>query len=292
MASPLRLAQIGLLVNAVLAAVKLVAGIVGNTYALVADAVESAADIVGSLVVWGGLAVAERPPDADHPWGHGKAEALAAATVAIILVGAAIGIAIQSLEGIRTPHEVPATWTLVVLGAVIVVKWALGRHVNRVGEGLGSPAMRADGWHHLSDAVTSAAAFIGIGIAVIGSRYWGGGGWAAADDWAALLASGVIAWNGLLLLRPAVHDLMDRMPGEEIVRPVRAAAERVPGVLAVEKLWVRKTGIVYEATAHVQAAPSMSLHDAHELAHRVQDAVRRAVPAVHRVTVHMEPFEA
>lgn len=286
-----RSAQLGLLVNAALAATKLVAGVVGNSYALVADAVESAADIVGSLVVWGGLAVAAQPPDDDHPFGHGKAEAIAAAVVAVMLIGAAIGIGVQAVDGIQTPHDLPAPWTLIVLMIVVVVKWAMSRWVRGVGGTINSTALEADAWHHLSDAITSAAAFVGILIAINGERWFGGTDWAAADDWAALLASGVILFNGITLLKPAMHDLMDRMPGDEVLQPIRVAAERVQGVLAVEKLWVRKSGLVYVATAHVQAAPEMSLAAAHELGHRVQDAVRDAVPAVVQVTVHMEPFE-
>lgn len=286
----IRSAQLGLLVNAVLAATKLVAGIVGNSYALIADAIESSADIVGSLVVWGGLAVAAQPADEDHPFGHGKAEAIAAAVVAVMLIGAAVGISIEAIDGIQTPHEIPAPWTLLVLIGVIAVKWLMARWVHHVGGTIGSTAVKADAWHHLSDAVTSAAAFIGIAIAIYGQRLFGGTGWAAADDWAALIASGVILFNGVTLLGPAMHDLMDRMPGEDIVRPVRAAAESVEGVMAVEKLWVRKAGLFYIATAHVQASPEMPLSDAHRLGHAVQDAVRQAVPSVHLVTVHMEPF--
>jgi len=160
-----------------------------------------------------------------------------------------------------------------------------------VGGSIGSTAVQVEAWHHLSDAITSAAAFFGILIAINGERWFGGTGWSTADDWAALLASGVILFNGITLLKPAMHDLMDRMPGDEVIRPVRAAAASVEGVRAVEKLWVRKSGLVYMATAHIQAAPEMSLADAHELGHRVQDAVRDAVPAVVQVTVHMEPYE-
>ncbi len=288
----IRSAQLGLLINAVLAATKLVAGLVGNSYALVADAIESAADVMGSVIVWGGLAVAAQPADHNHPYGHGKAEAIAAAVVAVMLIGAAIGIGIESLEGIRVPHEVPEPWTLIVLVVVVAVKWTLARRVARVATSIRSTAVQADAWHHLSDAITSAAAFVGIAVAVYGYRWFGGDfPWSTADDWAALLASGVILYNGIVLAVPALHDLMDRMPGEEIVRPVRATAEGVEGVLAVEKLWVRKTGLVYEATAHIQADPAMSLVDAHELGHRVQHAIRDSVPSVRYVTVHMEPFD-
>lgn len=288
----IRSAQFGLLINAVLAATKLVAGIAGNSYALVADAIESAADVMGSVIVWGGLAVAAQPADDDHPFGHGKAEAIAAGVVAVMLIGAAFGIAIESIEGIRTPHEVPEPWTLIVLVVVVAVKWTLSRRVAGVAASIGSTAVQADAWHHLSDAITSAAAFIGIAVAVYGYRWFGGGfPWSTADDWAALLASGVILYNGVVLARPALHDLMDRMPGEEIVHPVRSTAERVPGVLAVEKLWVRKTGLVYEATVHIQAEPTISLVEAHELGHRVQQSIRDSVRGVRHVTVHMEPYE-
>jgi cation diffusion facilitator family transporter len=139
----------------------------------------------------------------------------------------------------------------------------------------------------MSDAFTSGAAFVGISVAL-----WGGRGWEAADDWAALLASGVIAFNGVSMLRPALNDLMDRMPGPEIVEPVRRAAQSVPGVLAIEKLFVRRSGVAYRVTIHVQAEPHTSLHDAHVLGGKVKGAIRAAVPHVQYVLVHMEPYES
>ncbi len=278
-------AKLGMIVNAVLAMVKLVAGIVGNTYALVADAVESTADIFASLVVWGGLRVATRDPDEEYPFGYGKAESVAAAVVSMMMLAAAIAIAFEAVREIRTPHKTPAPWTLLVLVAVLLIKFVLFRRTLAIGEEAGSTAGKADAWHHLSDAITSAAAFIGISIAL-----WGGEGWEQADDWAALFASGVIFYNGLVLLRPAVHDLMDRMPGQEITRAVRAAAEQVPGVQAVEKLAARKMGLVHYVDIHVQADPEMSLHDAHELSGAVKTSIRRSVPTVAGVLVHMEPF--
>ena len=285
----IRAAQLGMLVNAALAGIKLVAGILGNTYALVADAVESAADVFASLVVWSGLSIAAQPADEDHPFGHGKAESLAAAIVAVLLLGAACGIAIQAAREIRTPHATPAPWTLLVLVGVMITKWLLARRVQAVSADIGSTAVRADAAHHLSDAITSAAAFIGISIAVVGSR-WKGGHWESADDWAALVASGVIAFNGVSMLGAALNDLMDRMPGEDIVGPVRAAATAVPNVLAIEKLHVRKTGMTYQVMIHVHAAPTMSLDAAHALGGLVKYSIRKAVPAVDQILVHMEPF--
>ena len=288
----IRSAQMGMLVNTGLAITKLIAGLVGNTYALVADAVESTADIFSSLIVWSGLHVAGRDPDETYPFGYGKAEALATSVVSLMLLGAAVGISIQAIREIRTPHLTPAPWTLLVLVTVMIIKGVLSRRVHAVAADIGSTAVKADAWHHLSDALTSAAAFIGISIAILGARYGGGSGWESADDWAALVASAVIAFNGISMLRPSIHDLMDRMPGAEVVAPVRRAAESVAGVLATEKLAVRKTGLAYRVTIHVQTDPRMPLEDAHVLGGKVKGAIRSAVPQVQSVLVHLEPFVA
>ncbi len=282
----MRSAQLSILVSAGLAVVKLIAGLLGNSYALVADAVESTADVLASTIVWGGLRIAARDPDAEYPFGYGKAEPLAGAVVALMLLGAAAAIALEAVREIRTPHHTPAWWTLLVLVLVMLVKWALARRVAAVGRDIGSTAVQADATHHLSDAITSAAAFVGISVAL-----WGGAGWEAADDWAALVASAVIVVTALRLLRPALHDLMDRMPGSEIVAAIDAAAAAVPGVLATEKLAVRRVGLACRVTIHVQSAPEMTLHDAHILSGKVKSAIRAAVPSVQSVLVHMEPFE-
>jgi cation diffusion facilitator family transporter len=282
----IRSAQAGLLANAILAAIKLVAGVLGNAYALVADAVESMADILSSLIVWSGLAIAAQPADDDHPFGHGKAEALAAAIVSITMLGAALGIAIEAIRVIRSPHGPPAAWTLIVLVLVVIVKGILARRVKTVAITIGSNAVTADAGHHLSDAITSAGAFVGISIAVIG-----GPRWASADEWAALLAAAVIAYNGIGTLRPALDDLMDRTPGDEILIPIRRAAESVPGVRAVEKLAARRTGMAYRAIIHIQADPNLTLRDAHSLGGWVNSAIRQAMPKVESVLVHMEPYE-
>ena len=282
----IRSIQVAILVNTGLAIIKLVAGLVGNSHALTADAVESSVDIFSSTIIWGGLRVAMRDPDEAHPFGYGKAEPLASAVVALLLLGAALGIALQAISEIRTPHHAPAPWTLAVLVAVVAVKWKLSRRVRAVGDEIGSNAVKADAWHHLSDALTSAAAFVGISIALLG-----GAGWEPADDWAAMFASGIIVYNGVRILRPALHDLMDRMPGPEVVEPVRRAAESVDGVRATEKLAVRRSGLGYRVTLHVQADADLPLREAHVLGGMVKSAIRAAVPQVQYVLVHMEPFE-
>lgn len=273
-------------VNLILAIIKLIAGVVGHAYALVADAVESTADILSSLVVYGGLRIAAQPADEDHPYGHGRAEALAGAFVALMLIAAAIGIGIEAVREIRTPHHVPKAWTLGVLVGVIAIKQVLATKVFQIGSEIGSTAVMNDAQHHRSDVVTSTAAFIGISIAVIG-----GPGWEQADDWAALVASLVIAYNGAKMLRPAVNDLMDHLPDESVVKAIANAATSVPDVRAIEKLKVRKVGLQYTVDLHVQTDALMSLHDAHIVSGKVKGAIRAAMPAVDGVLIHMEPYE-
>jgi cation diffusion facilitator family transporter len=279
-------AQLGLLINTGLALVKFVAGILGNSYALIADAVESTSDILSSAIVWGGIRIASREADDDFPFGYGKAEALAGAIVALMLLAASVGISIEAIREIHTPHHAPAPFTLIVLVAVVLVKETLFRRVFRVGEEEESIAVKSDAWHHRSDAITSVAAFIGISIAL-----WKGEGWESADDWAALVAALVIAINALILLRPAVFDLMDRAPEPDIVERVRLAALAVPDVMAIEKLKVRRAGTGLYVDLHVQSDPNLSLHAAHIVSGKVKSAIRGSVGRVHGVLIHMEPFE-
>lgn len=278
--------KLGLLVNTALAAIKLVAGVLGNSYALIADAVESTSDILSSAIVWGGLRIAEREADDSYHFGYGKAEALASAIVSLILLGASVGITIEAIREIHTPHHTPAPFTLVVLVAVVVVKETLFRRVLRVASEVGSPAVQADAWHHRSDAITSVAAFCGISLAL-----WKGEGWEAADDWAAIVAALVIGVNAIRLLRPAVFDLMDRAPDPALLERVRLAALTVPDVMAIEKLMVRRSGTGLFVDLHVQSDPSLSLYDAHVVSGKVKSAVRDAVERVNGVLIHMEPFE-
>lgn len=279
----IRWAQAGLLVNAALVLVKLIAGIIGHANALVADAVESSADIFSSVIVWMGLSIAARPADEDHPYGHGKAEPLAAAVVSLMLLGAAVGIAILAIREIITPHHLPSPWTLFVAAGVILIKEGLYQRVSRVGREVGSTVVVADAWHHRADAISSLAAFVGISVAL-----WRG--WPAADDWAALLAAVLVAVNGIRTLRPAISGLMDEAPDRAVQHRALDAALHVPGVRHVENLNVRASGLGFYVDLHVQADPALSLEDAHEIAARVKYAILDALPNVLKVLVHMEPF--
>jgi cation diffusion facilitator family transporter len=282
-----RAAQLGAVVNVLLAAAKLLGGVIGHSYALIADAAESAFDLFGSLAVWTGVRIADRDATEEYPFGFGKAEALAGATVAMLLLIASVGIAVASIHEIRTPHHAPAPWTLGVLAVVIVIKELMTRRVQRIALAEGSTALAADAQHHRSDTLTSVAAFIGIAVALIG-----GAGWESADDWAALVAAGIIAWNGSALMRRAVSDLMDKVAAPDVVQAIRRAAVSVDDVRAVEKLAVRRAGRGYWVDIHVEADPTMSLESAHVVSGKVKWAIRAATPQVLGVLVHMEPHHA
>jgi cation diffusion facilitator family transporter len=281
-----RLAIIGIVVNAVLSLVKVSAGLLGHSYALIADGIESLLDIGGSLVIWGGLKVAQRPPDETHPYGHGKAEPLAALVVSLFVLGAALALAIESVREISMPHHAPAKFTLAVLVLVIAVKEFLFRKVIQVGEDAGSTAVKTDAWHHRSDAITSLAAFIGISIALVG-----GPGWESADDYAALLACAIISFNGWRMFKPAVYELLDTAPPRDLEKQVRATAMLVPGVAGTDKCRLRKMGLQFYVDLHVDVDAEMTVRESHAIAHKVKDAIRSSLPSVADVLVHIEPAE-
>jgi len=279
-----RIALIGMFANVALATAKIAAGLLGNSYVLIADGIESALDIAGSVIIWGGLKFAARPPDKTHPYGHGKAEPLAAGIVAVGVIIAAVGLAVQSVREILTPHHGPAPFTLIVLVVVIVVKEFLYRVVMRVGKDVESTAVQTDAWHHRADALTSAAAFIGISIALIGGEKW-----CSADDWAALFACAVIAFNGWRLLFPALHEMLDSAPRGDIVPRIERAADSVAGVREVEKCYVRKMGISFYVDLHVRVDGDISVREGHDIAHQVKDAIRQTDARIADVLVHVEP---
>ncbi len=275
----------GVLLNSALAAVKICAGVLGHAYALVADGVESLADIVTSLVVTSGLRIAAIPPDENHPFGHGKAESLAAMVGAVALLATGAGIAIQSVRALLSPPATPpAIYTLVVLLGVIAIKEFMFRMIDRMGRRIGSEALRTEAWHHRSDAITSIAALIGISVAIIG-----GPKYIRADAWAALLACVIIVANGVRLFRRALDEVMDSAPPPEIDGQVRRVAEGVPGVVAIEKCRVRRSGLSLLVDIHVEVDGSLTVRRGHEIAHDVKQALLDSPLAVLDATVHIEP---
>ncbi len=290
----LRATFLGLAVNVVLGAAKFAAGILGHSHALIADATESFADIFNSLVIWRGIVVAAEPPDKEHPYGHSKAEPLAAAFGAVMLLAAALWIAGKAAlniyqflypQNFDSPRE-PVRWfTLVVLVLVIAVKEGLFRFVIGEGEATDNAAVKTDAWHHRSDAITSAGAFIGISIALAGGEKFS---W--ADDAAAIFCAIIIGINGWLLLRPPLSELMDEAPDPKIVERIRQIAAEASGVARVEKCFVRKAGHLFFVEMHIEVDPQMTVLRSHEIAHDVKDKIRDAMPAVSDVLVHIEPL--
>jgi cation diffusion facilitator family transporter len=278
---------VGVAVNAALAGLKIVAGVFGNSYALIADGIESTADIVTSLVVWGGLRVAATPANDRHPYGYGKAEALAGIVAALALLAAAGMIAVQSVREILTPHHLPHWSTLVVLVLVVAIKEGLARWVGQIGEGVESTALQADAWHHRSDALTSLAAFIGITIGLIG-----GPGYEPADDWAALAACLIITYSGLNLLRLAVRDILDVAPPKQFEDQVRQLALSVPGVRAVEKCRIRKSGMSYFVEIHVEVDGQATVREGHDIGGRVRSSLRGSPLRIADAFIHIEPHAA
>ncbi|HSY74160.1 MAG TPA: cation diffusion facilitator family transporter [Dongiaceae bacterium] len=286
----LRATFLGIAVNVILGAAKFLAGIFGHSHALIADATESFADIFNSLVVWRGIVVAAAPPDEEHPYGHSKAEPLAAAFGAVMLMLAALWITIKGgvdiyhwHEGI--PREQPQWFTLVALGVVVFVKEGLFRFVSSEGSDIDNSAVKTDAWHHRADAITSVAAAIGVTIALIG-----GPKYVCADDAAAIFAAFIIGWSGWHLLHQAVSELMDKAPDPKIIEHIRQLASGVGGVESVEKCFARKAGHLFFVEMHIEVNPQMTVLRSHEIAHDVKGKIQGAMPTVSDVLVHIEPL--
>ena len=275
---------VAIFVNMLLAVVKIITGVLGHSYALIADGIESTADIFSSTVVLGGLTIGSIPPDANHPYGHGKAEPLAAMVVSLVLVGIAGGIAIQSLKEIMTPHYMPSPFTLIVLVGVVITKEILFHFVFKAGKSIDSLSLKVDAWHQRSDALTSLAAFAGISIALIG-----GEGYQGADDWAALFASGVIAFNGMRLFNDAIAEIMDAVPAPELEDKIRAVASGLKDVAAVEKCRVRKSGLDFFVEIHIEVDGHISVRRGHEIAHNVKNTLMNSSLGVTDCVIHVEP---
>jgi cation diffusion facilitator family transporter len=274
----------GIIVSTILAVIKALGGIFGNSYALIADAIESTTDIVTSALLYIGLTWSSKPADKEHPYGHGKAEALIALGIALALVIAAIIIGVESIHNIRTPHKSPKAFTLIILGGVILTKEILYRYVVKTAEETKSSAVKADAFHHRSDAITSGAAFIGITIGLLG-----GPGYEVADDWAALLAGLIIIINAYLIARPAIGELLDEELEPELNEQVKKLAAEVVGVEFIEKCYIRKMGLKSHADMHIWVNKNLTVEQGHTIAHNVQDHIQELLPQFAYVHIHIEP---
>lgn len=272
--------------NTILAIIKGLAGFFGNSYALIADAIESTTDIFSSFLVLFGIKYSNRPADENHPYGHGRAEPLITFLVVGFLIISAVIIAHESIINIQTPHNLPKTWTLFVLGAIIIWKEISFRIVLKRSVESNSSSLKADAWHHRSDAITSVAAFVGISIALFLGK-----GYESADDWAALFASTFILYNSYLIFRPALGEIMDEHLYDDVVLSIRKVAGTVEGIVTTEKCFIRKSGMKYHVDLHAVVDATISVKAGHDLAHTLKDTLRAEIPELGHVLIHIEPNE-
>tara|TARA_R110002033_G_scaffold142351_1_gene180680 strand:- start:7604 stop:8485 length:882 start_codon:yes stop_codon:yes gene_type:complete len=272
--------------NVLLAAIKLISGFLGNSYALIADGIESTADIFSSFFVLLGFKYAQRPPDENHPFGHSRIEPLITFLVVAFLVTSATVIAYESIINIQTPHKVPEAWTLIVLTVIIIWKEGSYRYVSKKAKAIKSSSLKADAWHHRSDAITSVTAFIGISIAL-----YFGKGYETADDWAALFASAFILYNAYLIFRPALGEIMDEHLYDDLIGDIREISITVNGIKGTEKCFVRKAGMNYLVELHAIVNGKLTVEEGHFLAHKLQDKIQNELPEIAHITIHIEPDE-
>lgn len=280
----IRAAAIGLVINLMLGVVKLLGGWAGHSFALLSDAVNSLGDVVTSTVVVAALWFSQRPPDAEHPYGHSRAEGIAACNVALLVVLSALAIGWEALRRFGHSQEIPPTWTLAIAGSNVLIKEALYQYKVRVSRRTGSGAILANAWDHRSDALCSLAVLIGLGCV-----RWGGAKWSGADQVAALIVVVAIVWSASQVFVSSIRELMDLQADEPFVSQVREAASRVPGVQGVEKLWLRKSGLEYFADIHIEVDPQMTVAAGHEIGHAVKDRLLDEFPLMRDVLVHLEP---
>ncbi len=272
--------------NTSLAVIKGLAGFFGNSYALVADAIESTTDIFASFLVLFGIKYSNKPPDDNHPYGHGRAEPLVTFLVVGFLITSATIIAYESFQNIGQAHDLPKPWTLLVLGAIIIWKEISFRLVMQKSKETNSSSLKADAWHHRSDAITSIAAFIGISIALVMGK-----GYETADDWAALFAAGFILYNSYLIFRPALGEIMDEHLYDDLVEDIRRVALTVEGIRGTEKCFIRKAGMKYHVDLHAIVDAHISVKEGHDLAHLLKDTLRHEISVLGHVLIHVEPHE-
>ncbi len=272
--------------NTILAIAKGLAGFFGNSYALIADAIESTTDIFASFLVLFGIKYSNKPADENHPYGHGRAEPLITFLVVGFLITSATIIAYESIINIQTPHDLPKSWTLIVLGIIIIWKEVSFRLVIKRSKETNSSSLKADAWHHRSDAITSVAAFIGISIAL-----YLGKGYESADDWAALFASGFILYNSYLIFRPALGEIMDEHLYDDLILNIRQVSHQVEGVIDTEKCFIRKAGMKYHVDLHATVDATISVKEGHDISHHLKDTLRKEIPQLGHVLIHIEPNE-
>jgi cation diffusion facilitator family transporter len=279
-----RAAMLGLGVNLALGLAKLVGGVAGDSFALLADAVNSLGDVFTSRVVLFALWLAQRPPDRDHPYGHTRAEAIAASNVALLILMSALMVAWEAVQRLGVQHDLPPAWTLWIAGTNVAIKEGLYQYKVRVARRIGSAVILANAWDHRSDALAALAVLVGLGVV-----RWGGPAFIWADEAAALVVMSAILWSSASLFRRSAYELMDMQAEEGLVKALRQVAAEVSGVRGIDKLWVRKTGLEYLVDIHVEVDRLATVEEGHRIGHQVKDRLLELFPNVHDVLVHLEP---
>ncbi|OFY64423.1 MAG: cobalt-zinc-cadmium resistance protein [Bacteroidetes bacterium RIFCSPLOWO2_02_FULL_36_8] len=282
--SAIKTTYISITGNAGLAIIKWITGYLGNSFALISDAIESSADILSSILVLFGIKYSLKPPDRNHPYGHGRAEPLFTFLVVAFLMISAVIIAWQSIINITTPHQLPKSYTLIILGFIIIIKEIFYRFIVKKSKETKSSILKADAWHHRSDAITSLAAFIGISIALIFGK-----GYESADDWAALFASLIIFYNSYKIFRPALSEIMDENLYDDLIFQIKSTAKTVEGVLDTEKCYFRKTGLKFYMDLHISVDAAITVKEGHDISHKLKDKLKQNFPALADVLIHVEP---
>jgi cation diffusion facilitator family transporter len=273
-------------INLVLGLVKLMGGIVGDCFALIADAVNSLGDVVTNVVLLVALRLAQQPPDAEHPYGHSRAEGIAASNIAVVVVVSACFVGWEAIQRLYLKHELPATWTLWIAGINVIIKEGLYHYKIRVGKRTGSLAIIANAWDHRSDALCALAVLVGLSVVL-----FGGSNYLWADEVASLIVVCIILWSGFKLIRCSTSELMDVQANPEFVEGIRDEATAVDAVKAIETLWVRKSGLEYFADIHIQVDPDISVAEGHRIGHKVKDRLLAKFNNLRDVLVHLEPYQ-
>ncbi|WP_262023842.1 cation diffusion facilitator family transporter [Blastopirellula sp. J2-11] len=283
--SATRAAWLGLFVNLTLGIVKLVGGVLGSSFALISDAVNSLGDSLSSIVVIFGLWYAQRPADEEHPYGHTRAEAIAASNVSMLIMISAIFVGWEAVRRLGTEHASPPVWTMWIAASNMVIKESLFWYKLAISRRTKSLSIAASAWDHRSDALCSLAVLLGLAIV-----RWGGPSYMWADETAAIFVVLAILINTSRLFRQSTSELLDPQADEELIQQIRAAAESVPGVCAIEKLWVRKTGIEFLADIHIEVDAQLTVEAGHRIGHHVKDKLIQQFAELRDVLVHLEPY--
>ncbi len=280
----IRATLLGLAANLTLGIVKFVGGVLGESFALISDAINSLGDSLISIVVLFAMWFAQKPADREHPYGHTRAEAIAASNVALLIIASAVVVGWEAIRRTGIPHDVPPIWTLWIAGANVLIKESLYRYKVRVGKRTGSIAILANAWDHRSDALCSLAVLIGLGVIRLG-----GPNYIWADEVAALIVVVVILSSGTKLFRKSASELMDLQADDQFVQEIRRAAEEVDSVKAVETLRVRKSGLEYLADIHIEVDARTTVEEGHRIGHCVKGQLMEKFAMLRDVLVHLEP---